>query len=163
MKKMLIAICLLVGIVLVQGCVSEAYKPSIINNREYAKPFDTVWGRLIQVITEQNYMIGAIEKDSGILSTSFELHSQNLGPLSTIQNEIKRLAIVPSNPLAIWGDMTCQINIVVSHETVDTTKVTVNTSIKAYDRNYSGSWHICYSRGIIEQNILDSIESKLSQ
>ena len=153
MKKT-ITIYLILFISICSGCAIEPFvEPRINKNITYSADYDTVWKAIIQVFSEENYPIKAIEKDSGIISTDFI----NMGRMHSLKDKI----LHPDYLLAVWENVHYTINVFANEIEENKISVTINTHVEAFESNTSQQWHVCYSKGVIEKSILDSISSKI--
>lgn len=137
------------------GCASQRAIPEVQRTRLFNATYDTTWRAIIAVVGERSYPIQAIEKESGILAT---------GPVALPdcwREEFNALAILPDQFLAVWTEPGCSINFIVTSEDESKTAVTVNTSIRVFDRNVTKTWHAAHSTGRIEEMMFDAIEGRL--
>lgn len=152
MRKSL-ALLLFFGLV---GCVTAGQQmPNnpIKNSEVVNQPFDKVWSAVITTVSERGLPIITTDKNSGLISTQ----SIQLQGGFNIPSRIQRVAyfnfkVVP------FHDARYSLNIVVSKETDETTKIVVTPHIEG--DNYE-KWITFQSKGIIEQEIIQAVKNKL--
>ena len=155
--KNLMLVVVLTGMILVQGCGPMMVIPTIETSRSYETvSYDEVWSATVKTFALRSYPIQVIEKDSGILTTSIMSDTS----AAWGSQKLDSLVTNPNIPLAIWTNMSTRITAYVQKDPV---QVKIITRIKRYESNFTQAWHLCYSNGIIERSILNSIESDLAK
>ena len=141
-------ICLISALILLSGCVTAPVRPTIKDTEIFQADFDRVWKSTIATIADMALPVESIEKESGLVTTKF---------VSFSFRELHRIAQTPSIGLGVWstGRYTLSIFMVSISETA--TKVKIKAHVEAFERNVTKSWHVCYSKGILESQIFDSI------
>ena len=103
-----------------------------------------------------NYPIQAVEKESGVITTSFV----NL-PAGYNNREMERWVYNPGGLLATWGGLRMSMRILVVELQPGQTQVTIVCHYEAYESNVQESWVIAQSNGSVENSILTRIEQTL--
>lgn len=146
MKKPFICLVLLVFLI---GCATSPVKPPVVKDTEiFQAPFNRVWKATVATIANMALPVESIEKESGLLTTRFIRFSLT---------ELNRIAQTPRTFLGVWSTGRYTLSIFVSSTSKDTTKVKITTHIEAFESNVTKTWHVCYSKGILERQILNSI------
>lgn len=139
------------------GCTTSVERPDIKNTEVINAPYDRVWSALVATISERGYQIDVIEKESGILNTKTVSLDAGIGG----DVDIDDIAVRPSVMLGIWNRVNYSYSIHVTETGDNMSRVQINTYIEAYERNMTEEWHRCYSRGILENRIFESIREKI--
>ena len=139
---------LVVGIIALTlaGCGAAPTKHDVTKSRIYATPFDQVWQDIVQFFASRDIPIKNIAKDSGVIyAEQMQVSSEyadcgKAGMASVIETQ-------------------GSFNVFVRHDG-DKQSVSVTSS---FSQTQQSSWDKsiskipCYSTGVIEQQILDSI------
>ena len=156
MRRRFQAIALIAFTVLGGGCGSwEVAKPKIVNSRLIPAPFEPTWSAVVESVAVGTYTIKTIEKASGILA---------LEPVTlpeVFSDECDRLVVLPDAIGADWQAPVMHVNFFVIPEGENTTRVTINTSVRVYEAYFTERWFTGYSKGVIEKTLLDEIESRI--
>lgn len=154
MKRIVLLSLLLV---LSGGCVQDLsfVKPDIIDSLVFASTYDTLWAAIVESFAEKSLPIKTIEKDSGIIATEY------MRMAAPWHKDFKDVALHPNVPFGTWYHAHYKVNIFVTTVNKTSTKVKINVLIEAFENNLTDEWHTCYSKGIIEQDILEAIRSKI--
>jgi hypothetical protein len=128
------------------ACATPPTPTTFINNRTYPIGKDEAWERLLNFFTSNNIQIKTIEKDSGVIYAERSLSDPTMSNCG-------------GNALALEMGRPATMNVFV-RSTGNQTQVTVNAEFTAI-RTFDGkTWaDPCYSTGVIEQQILNSIEN----
>lgn len=156
MKVRIIVLSVCVPIFLV-GCGSPLVKPKITDSRTFDAAYDDVWRAVVQTFAERSLPVSTLEKESGFITT--QSHIIDYGIFS--ETTLDAIAVHPNIAFGIWESPKLSVNAFISPEGSNTTRVKINTHIEAFEKNMMGKWYICYSMGVIEKDILDTIQSKL--
>ena len=152
--------CVLFALLVIMfvGCTVYTPVPILIEDTAVINaPFDEVWVAAVSTIADTSLPIEVMEKDSGLITTKFAILCSGVG----VREKINVLAIMPSYFLDVWSQARYTLSIFLVSEGEDATKVKVTTHIEAFERNVATGWHVCYSRGIIESRIINSVRSRL--
>ena len=154
-----ILILFLCSMVFLIGCGSPLVKPKITDSRTFDAAYDDVWRAVVQAFAERSLPVSTLEKDSGFITTQSHIIDYGLFSETTLE----AIAVHPNIAFGVWENPKLSVNGFVSTEGGNITRVKINTHIEAYEKNMFGKWYICYSKGIIEKDILNTIQSKLGQ
>lgn len=141
------------------GCSQPFIKPKIENSKTFQASYDPVWKAVVEVFAEKTYPIKAVEKDSGIISSDFIELPNPQNPNS----EFYKLAVRPDWFASLWRSARYMVNVFVFSKEPNLTTITVNTHIEAFEYNVKSQWFKCYSKGIIERDLLKQINNKIKQ
>lgn len=156
MRKLYLLVVLL--LVIFTGCATtQMVRPTIQDTDAIQAPFDKVWGAVVATLAEMALPIEAIEKESGLVTTKFVTFASGI----LAQNEIDRIAQRPSVFLGTWSQGRYTVSIFVTSSGENTTRVKITIHIEAFEDNVTKGWYVCYSKGVIEQRIFDSVRSKI--
>lgn len=126
------------------SCATPPKKVNFDNSRTYASSKDAVWEAVISFFTKNNIQIKTIEKDSGVLYAERSSVDESMADCGDF-------------PLAPEIERSGTLNVFVRH-LQSGTEVTVNTEFKDVrifdNKTFTNS---CNSTGLLEKNILDSI------
>ena len=140
------------------GCsTTKITQPRIIDTKIFPSSYDEVWQSLVSSLALMSLPIASIEKDSGLITTNFVIFASGI----LADNEIKRISVRPSIMLGTWSQGRYILSVFVEKLDTNSTKVRITSHIEAYENNVSYSWYVCHSKGVIERQIFNSIESKL--
>lgn len=139
------------------GCATVAVRPTIQDTEIIDAPFDKVWGALIATLSEQSLPIETIEKESGLVTTKFVTFASGF----MAERAINEVAVKPSGLLYTWSNARYTVSVFVTKSGENTTRVKITSHIEAFENNVTKSWMVCYSNGVIEKRIFDSIEAKI--
>jgi len=153
-KNYLIAFLLTMSII---GCATAALQPTIQNTITVDATFDQVWAAVVSTIADISMPIESIEKDSGLITTKPVIFASGY----EIRGDIEQVAEMRFFLGAMWKQGRYSFNVFVSSIGENTTKIKVNSQIEAYEASMTKRWHVCYSKGVIEKQIFDSIRAKL--
>jgi len=139
------------------GCVSAQLKDTTyyaIRDIDINKNYNTCWEALLDVLSDANQPITTIEKESGIIITEF---------VSIDQSYLVRIAVVP---YGIFGTGYTQgrykLNIRAKKTSSDVTNIKINAHIEGFWGIIEPyGWRPLESRGVLENDILKSLGSRL--
>jgi starvation-inducible outer membrane lipoprotein len=147
------------SLVLLASCATKPpVKPTIKDTQIMQAPFDRVWTATVSTLAEMALPIESMDKGSGLITT----RSVMLTGGWAAPKEIDRVAQKPSVFLGIWSAGKYTLRVFVRPNGKDSAKVKITTHIEAYEDYMTGKWYTCYSKGVIEKEIFDSIASKIS-
>jgi len=134
-------------------------QPIIQNTITIDAPFDQVWTAVVSTIADISMPIESIEKDSGLITTKVVVFVSGYA----VAGAIDQVAEKPNVVAGTWKHGRYSFNIFVSSIDENTTKIKINSQIDAYVElgTMIMSWYRCYSKGVIEKQIFDSIRAKL--
>jgi len=135
------------------GCAPMA-RPTIQDTEIIAAPFEKVWDALVSTLSEQFIPIKTIDKGSGLIVTEFVTFPRS-------QKPIDEIAVKPSGWLYIWTHIRYAFSIYVTKSGENTTRVKITSSVECYENNVAHGWVLCYSKGVLEKEIFDSIKAKI--
>ena len=125
----------------------ETFEKSRISSRS----FDDVWRAAIAVVTEEEWPIQVIEKESGIITTDFVIMGGN------VHEDIDCGKSMYGTEIRLIADrVRCKLSIHITR-VGESTQLRLNTHIEAY---YEG-WQNCNSTGAIEAQIFEMIDAEL--
>jgi hypothetical protein len=137
---------------------TQAIRPQIYNSATFSAPFDEVWSALISTLAEQALPIESVEKESGLITTKFVTFASGL----LADERIDYYTVKPSGLLNVWNQGRYTISAFVTPSGEEAAVVRITTHIEAYESNVSKSWHVCYSKGVLEREIFNSIRSQIN-
>ena len=168
MKKVLTILL----IVLLSGCANSRYIDSYAGyyakrDMDFNKDLNTCWQVLLDVLSDENQPIATIEKESGIIVTDFVLIDKS---------SLMRYASVPYNPRGTgYTQGKYKLNIRVKKTSEGVTNIKVNIYLEGFwnesqRSGWENAWHPVASgahplesRGVLENEILQSVNSMLSR
>jgi hypothetical protein len=154
MKKII-----LVLFVILMGCATTpANKPTIKDTETIQAPFDEVWRATVSTLAEMALPIESIEKEKGLITTRYVRFTSGWAA----PKEIDLVAQKPSVFLGTWSAGRYTLTVLARANGKDSTKVKITTYIEAFEEYMTRDWHTCYSKGVIEKQIFDSIELMVS-
>jgi len=121
-------------------------------------PFDRVWRATVSTLAEMALPIESMDKGSGLITARSVIFTGGWAA----PKEIDRVAQKPSVFLGTWSAGKYTLSVYVRPNGKDSARVKITTHIEAYEDYMTGKWHTCYSKGVIEKEIFDSIASKIS-
>jgi hypothetical protein len=80
---------------------------------------------------------------------------------NSILEPVKKIAYNPSILLGTWTGCRYTYNIFVNKLSETQTSIKVNTHIEGFESNLTHNWHICPSKGILENQFFDALKSSL--
>lgn len=131
----------------------EAREP-IKDSEVFNSPFNKVWAGIVSTIAEMSLPIQSIEKESGLITTQFITDKSGWEP-------VKNLAYNPTVLLGTWTGCRYTYSIFVNTLSENQTKVKVNTHIEGFESNVTKDWHVCQSKGILEDQFFNMLRSSL--
>jgi len=147
MKK--IFIYLFLPILLV-GCITTPPPRPITNTEIFQSSFGKVWGATVAAFAEKTLPIESIDKESGLITTKMVRTRRGL-----------EIAVIP----ATWalGNTRFTLNLFAKPAGNQSTSIQINTHIEVNKSGLLGTdgWRVVPSKGVLEQEILDSIKAKL--
>jgi len=131
---------------------TAAVKSDIVDYKIFDAPLDKVWTATVGAITDSDYnSIENIEKDSGLITTGY-VSFRGIGD---------QIANKPKISLGTWSQGRYRLNILIVEYGENKAKVTVKSIIEGFEDNVTGSWHLCHSKGVLEENIFNEIGERL--
>ena len=150
-------ISFLVALVVLSGCLTtqKITSPPQSTSMTFEASKAKVWELLVEGVG-LSYPILAIERESGLLTTSFVDIDAGWG------NRNMSLYVYPPKMfLATWDGLRMKMNILVTEAVKGKTHVQIRTHYDAFETNLTKSWQVCQTNGSVENNILASIKSRL--
>lgn len=128
------------------SCATAPVKTEFNNTRQYSLSKDAAWEKVIEYFASNNIQIKTLEKESGIIAAE----------PGTVPSEFlncgKPGLAIPRNSFGV-------ANVFVK-STGSSSTVTVNASYKQTREIDRRRFNVdCFSTGVFEQNVLDSISS----
>lgn len=144
---------------LILGCATgKVIIPEIQNDYEIEADFETVWLAVVESLAERSSPIEAIEKESGLITTSFVSFFSGRGQKA----ELDRIAAKPNYGfMATWSRGRYKFNVFVRSKSDGTTLVKITSHIEAFESTINEDWIVCFSRGVIEDDLFDLIKAKI--
>lgn len=99
----------------------------------------------------------SLEEESGILTTKQVLFASG----SLAENAIDRVAVKPSISFGVWSSGRYSLSVFIRSVSESRASVKITTHFEAFEVNMTKSWHVCYSKGIVESSTWESIKSKV--
>lgn len=132
---------------------------SPINEKEriYWADFDTTWKAVKHVLKKRMYSIRVIKKEKGLIITDYI----NFARGKNAKKKIDRIAIRPSGFWYRWREGRFSISIQVIRIGKGITKVRIKLYVEAYESRITFRWHLCQSRGNLEEELFREIEEKI--
>jgi len=131
---------------------SQMSKPQYVGYNTFDASFDKVWNAVLQVLGEGGFPIGAIEKESGIITTDFVTFTYDV--LSSA--ECPKAIINLLN----WKEGQIRMNILVRKINENSTQVTIRSVIMGFEHSW-GRWNYCNSTGVIENQIFNAVAKRI--
>lgn len=157
-RRYKMAIPLLVALLVISflvACATVTVRPTIQDAKIINAPFDKVWSALIATLVEQALPIEVIEKESGLVTTGFVAIPGNF----LAHGAFNKVAVRPPGA-PLWDRARFELDILAAKSGENATRVKIIAYIKVFD-GLSENWVACYSKGIIEKRIFDSIMEKI--
>ncbi|MFH1367707.1 MAG: hypothetical protein ABII64_01145 [Elusimicrobiota bacterium] len=133
------------------------------SGKDISYPYNVVWGALLQTFAEKGIVTNIIDKESGVLSSKDIVFEDNLSFSSkdnfVADDEIKRISERPSVFMAVWKAGRFKYNILLRQIDQQSCNIRITCDVEAFN-NIDG-WRKCKSKGILEQELLDSIFDKI--
>lgn len=146
MKRVLV----ILGLLMLSGCTTMPINSSPAKQEEvFNLSFDDVWKQVVEVLSDENYPIESIEKDSGLITTEF---------ISTGGDQIQRIARLEKGMFFAWTTGSYKLNIFVVSIDDSHTRVKINPYIKAYNYILESWKQRASSTGLIERSIFRRIK-----
>jgi len=171
---------LLLGIALVgAGCAPYSPPPSptffrnpsgaeqMMAKRTYAASVDAVWNAAVQVVTDNQYSLVTIEKDSGVLTTDWVL-VESRSPFGLEPREtpvtLGFLAVLPPTrnflgEIGLWSKCRYKFSVRVTAEPSGSTQVLLTPHIECWEDQERKTWTPCESKGVLESQFFQSLET----
>jgi len=154
MKKIFIYLFLPI---LLMGCVTTPPPRLITNTEIFQSSFDRVWGATVATFAEKTLPIESIDKESGLIGSNFVKTSR-----------VYQIAEIPNTWLgSVYSSARFKVNLFAKRISNEITEIQINAHIEKYSAGVAtyglapGTWEPVQSKGILEQEILDSIKAKL--
>ena len=153
MKKYFVSIILLITFI---GCASSKLaKPSIQDTVVIHSSFDNVWSGIMSTVMEKEWPIDFIDKENGILTTKPIILFSGI----SVSKHIEKTFVKPSFIMGNWTQLEFYINIYVKSNNKKNSTIKIISHAKAFENTQTRTWHVCYSKGIIEKEFIDSVNS----
>lgn len=144
--------------IFLNGCVSAQLRDTTyykIRDMDFDKDYNACWQVLLDTLSDENQPITVIEKESGIIVTEFVMID-----LSNL------LRIASRVPYGIFGtgytEGRYKLNIRVKRTSPNVTNIKINAHIEGFFGIMQPyGWHPLESRGVLENDILKNVVSKL--
>ena len=130
----------------VSGCIA----PDFESRRVYEAPFDAVWDATQRALEERGVQVDRLAKEQRVLVTEAFLFGRG-------EREIDTVAVRPVHWFAHWGGARYVHLIQFAAVTPERTLVDIETEIEAYEIHSTRKWHECKSRGVLEEELFDTI------
>ena len=131
----------------ISGCATpQVGQPEV--TKTIAQPFDRVWAGTVAAVSG-DYPLQVIEKVSGVLET------QMVG----LGNAAKDYAFPPSVFLGVWGETRGRLSLYLKSAGETNTIVRIKGHFEGFEFNVTHNWHVWPSKGVLEQTIMEKIES----
>ena len=154
--KYLTVTCL--SIILLGCATGKVIIPEIQNDFKINAEYDDVWSAVIETLAEMSAPIKSIEKESGLVTTDFVNFFSGYNQSA----ELDRIAEKPNyGILASWSRGRYKFNVFVRAKDDGQTAVKITTHIEAYENIINDDWFVCHSKGVIENELFESITSNL--
>jgi hypothetical protein len=141
------------------ACVSPAVQAPAAPPRTattFNAPKDKVWPLIIAEVG-LTYPVQALEKESGLITTSFVSLPVGFG---------NRLAgqwiLPPGGFLATWNGLRMSMKILAVETEPGKTLVKINCHYEAFENNVQKTWVVAQSNGSVENAILTKLEAQLN-
>lgn len=157
MTKILI---FLIAMILVGCTMYPPIKPIIEDTIIIRAPFDKVWAAIIGTVADMSLPIESIEKDSGLVTTKIIVFANGYGAGKIIDSMAARPTFEPKGA-GLWSRGRYTLNIFLKPKGQDACEIRITTYIEAFEESWTKRWHTCYSKGIIESRIINSVRSRL--
>jgi hypothetical protein len=138
----------------IAGCAAPYVAP-LSTSMEFKSTKDQVWPILISEIAPK-YPVRVAQKDSGLITCDTVLLPGgmfNMGEWKYAQE--------PNMFLATWDGLRMNLTAIVLDRQNGGCNVSINIHFEAFENNVSKSWVAVRTTGVIEHEILESIESKI--
>ncbi len=145
----------------------SAAAPSPQQVRVYPFPATRTWDAVVQVVTNNQYPILAMEKESGLLVTDWTLVNTTLpetrGHAGGVINSIADLPPVKSlfGEIGIWSQCRYKLNLTTVAVGADSTRVQIVPHIEGWEENQRKAWIPCESKGLLESQFFTALEAEL--
>lgn len=149
--KLLTMIALTGALISFTGCVTPPPAPKLETTRTLQKPFDQVWPVIVRTVSEQDYPMKVVEKDSGVIETD----NFSPGVLSGAATPPRGLL------LPLWSQTRARLSILATPIGTNSTNVKVIGHFEAFEYNATQAWYIWNSTGQFENQFLAKVESSL--
>jgi len=146
------SVCFTVGF-LASCATVPVDKPIISDTFVINRPFAKVWGATVATLAENSIPIKVIEKESGIITTEQIVFASGFGS----DEKIQRIAQLPYVFMSVWNSGKYYLSIYITAGEQDTTNIKITTHIEGYESNPTKRWHECFSKGVLENELHDSI------
>ena len=144
----LVLCCLVAGCATIKSA-SSTPRSTIIN-----APVDVVWQSIIKEVGI-DYPIESIEKESGLLTTTFV----SIGA-GFLNKSMAQWVLNPECFLCTWNGLRLKMNIMVDGNSPSSTNVTIRAHYEGYENNVSKQWIPLASNGSLEEDIFTRIRAR---
>ena len=143
-------------------------------SRTYAATKNALWSAVLQVVTDNQYPIAVVEKESGILSTDWMIvdsgHPFGGTPLGSNlpPDQLTTLAKLPPTKslffeIGIWTKCRYKFSIRTLETTPDSTMVQLTPHIECWEMQQRKDWTPCESTGALESQFFQTLETCLNK
>ena len=141
-------------VIFMSGCATTNYLVQLPVQSEFviAAPYESVRLAVMESIADLGLPIEPVDKEGEALTTQV---------VTVPWEELVRIAEVPVIPDAIWYEGRYALEIFLSAIDEESTRIKITIDIDGYEGNVTKKWYICFSRGVLEREIVGLIESKL--
>ena len=106
-------------------------------------------------VMENEWPIDFIDKENGILTIKPIILFSGV----SVSKQIEKKFVKPSFIMGNWSQLEFYINIYVNSNDEKTSSIKIISHAKAFETTQTRTWHVCYSKGIIEKEFIDSVNS----
>jgi uncharacterized lipoprotein len=140
------------------GCAPQQVRPVAFDvQKTFPSGFDKVWAALMESTMDLGYPVESVEKESGILTTSFV----NIGQLPP-----KEYCNCSGGFFAVVSETRMKMSIFVRAINGNETIVKLNAHIEGWTENVLAKkkdWAMCTSTGVLETDLLSRLEKFLKE
>jgi hypothetical protein len=138
---------------LLAGCATTPKTPPVTEKtRVINQSFDKVWGAVVATASGK-YSLQVIEKQSGVLETQHAALSRA---------DMKRYADSQRGLLLpLWTNERVKLSFYAREAEPGKTSVRVKASFEAFEYNATSTWFVWFSKGVLEDELLDAINQQI--
>jgi hypothetical protein len=150
----------LAAVVALCGCAAtnQLSAPRYESSQVIDSPFDRTWAALVASIADQAMPVQAVEKESGLLTTSFVTFDPGRS-----DREIKRVTVWKGCLACVVTSARYTLSAHVSSLGPDSTRVRVTAHVEAYQRGFVDGWTAVPSNGAIESDLIANLRSRIDR
>jgi hypothetical protein len=112
--------------------------------------FDKSWEGIIEILSGRDVEVETLDKEKGFIKTV---------PKQISREELLNLTEVPHVVFAVWFKGRYSLSFFAQRLGVNRTRIKISSSIEGYDGNATYRWHVCSSKGVLEEEIISSIKT----